>query len=97
MRASSPRPHPALLEKKEPTVSGSEGSYTVNDASKVACGNVPAANATVRSSTRRRCPSDLLNQGAAQDPVGPGVPPTGRRGPRCGRRCDGPLEAVALR
>jgi uncharacterized surface protein with fasciclin (FAS1) repeats len=40
-------PYPTLLDKKELTVSGSEGSYTVNDASKVVCGNVPTANATV--------------------------------------------------
>lgn len=35
------------LEKSELTTAGSNMSYTVNDASKVVCGNVPTANATV--------------------------------------------------
>ncbi|WP_405660752.1 fasciclin domain-containing protein [Streptomyces sp. NBC_01166] len=35
------------LAKTELTTSGSETSYTVNDSSKVVCGNVPTANATV--------------------------------------------------
>ncbi|MFC8534182.1 fasciclin domain-containing protein [Streptomyces sp. NPDC057249] len=35
------------LEKGELTTSGSDMTYTVNDASKVVCGNVPTANATV--------------------------------------------------
>ncbi|WP_406289160.1 fasciclin domain-containing protein [Streptomyces sp. NBC_00209] len=35
------------LEKGELTTSGSDMTYTVNDSSKVVCGNVPTANATV--------------------------------------------------
>ncbi|WLQ32866.1 fasciclin domain-containing protein [Streptomyces castrisilvae] len=35
------------LEKEELTTAGSGTEYTVNDASKVVCGNVPTANATV--------------------------------------------------
>ncbi|WP_405402441.1 fasciclin domain-containing protein [Streptomyces sp. NBC_01104] len=35
------------LEKSELTTSGSDMTYTVNDSSKVVCGNVPTANATV--------------------------------------------------
>lgn len=35
------------LEKSELTTSGSDMSYTVNDSSKVVCGNVQTANATV--------------------------------------------------
>ncbi|THA34915.1 fasciclin domain-containing protein [Streptomyces sp. A1277] len=35
------------LEKEELTTSGSDMAYTVNDSSKVVCGNVPTANATV--------------------------------------------------
>ncbi|MEU2246270.1 fasciclin domain-containing protein [Streptomyces sp. NPDC019224] len=35
------------LEKSELTTSGSGTTYTVNDSSKVVCGNVPTANATV--------------------------------------------------
>lgn len=35
------------LEKEELTTAGSGVEYTVNDASKVVCGNVPTANATV--------------------------------------------------
>ncbi|MCX4773672.1 Immunogenic protein MPT70 precursor [Streptomyces sp. ADI92-24] len=35
------------LEKGKLTTSGSDMSYTVNDSSKVVCGNVPTANATV--------------------------------------------------
>ncbi|MEU0304167.1 fasciclin domain-containing protein [Streptomyces sp. NPDC006175] len=35
------------LAKTKLTTSGSEMSYTVNDSSKVVCGNVPTANATV--------------------------------------------------
>ena len=35
------------LEKSMLTTSGSGESYTVNDSSKVVCGNVPTANATV--------------------------------------------------
>jgi len=35
------------LAKTKLTTSGSEMSYTVNDHSKVVCGNVPTANATV--------------------------------------------------
>ncbi|TRV72841.1 fasciclin domain-containing protein [Streptomyces sp. 130] len=35
------------LEKEELTTSGSDTTYTVNDSSKVVCGNVPTANATV--------------------------------------------------
>jgi len=35
------------LEKSELTTSGSDMAYTVNDASKVVCGNVRTANATV--------------------------------------------------
>ncbi|MFF2326258.1 MULTISPECIES: fasciclin domain-containing protein [unclassified Streptomyces] len=37
----------ATLEKDELTTAGSGTAYTVNDASKVVCGNVPTANATV--------------------------------------------------
>ncbi|MFC8270972.1 fasciclin domain-containing protein [Streptomyces sp. NPDC057271] len=35
------------LQKSKLTTSGSGESYTVNDSSKVVCGNVPTANATV--------------------------------------------------
>ncbi|MFI6938500.1 fasciclin domain-containing protein [Streptomyces sp. NPDC050418] len=35
------------LEKSKLTTSGSGENYTVNDSSKVVCGNVPTANATV--------------------------------------------------
>lgn len=35
------------LEKSKLTTSGSDMAYTVNDSSKVVCGNVPTANATV--------------------------------------------------
>ncbi|MFB8089207.1 fasciclin domain-containing protein [Streptomyces sp. NPDC055992] len=35
------------LEKGELTTAGSDMTYTVNDSSKVVCGNVPTANATV--------------------------------------------------
>ncbi|WP_299537709.1 fasciclin domain-containing protein [uncultured Streptomyces sp.] len=35
------------LEKSEVTTAGSDMAYTVNDSSKVVCGNVPTANATV--------------------------------------------------
>lgn len=35
------------LEKSQLTTSGSDMTYTVNDSSKVVCGNVPTANATV--------------------------------------------------
>jgi uncharacterized surface protein with fasciclin (FAS1) repeats len=35
------------LAKSELTTSGSDLAYTVNDTSKVVCGNVPTANATV--------------------------------------------------
>ncbi|MCX5314176.1 fasciclin domain-containing protein [Streptomyces sp. NBC_00154] len=37
----------ATLAKSELTTSGSDMAYTVNDTSKVVCGNVPTANATV--------------------------------------------------
>ncbi|MGW3739237.1 fasciclin domain-containing protein [Streptomyces sp. NPDC005146] len=37
----------ATLAKSELTTSGSDLAYTVNDTSKVVCGNVPTANATV--------------------------------------------------
>ncbi|MFF3058856.1 fasciclin domain-containing protein [Streptomyces sp. NPDC057909] len=37
----------ATLAKSELTTSGSDTAYTVNDTSKVVCGNVPTANATV--------------------------------------------------
>ncbi|MFE2091246.1 fasciclin domain-containing protein [Streptomyces sp. NPDC059460] len=37
----------ATLEKGKLTTSGSGMTYTVNDSSKVVCGNVPTANATV--------------------------------------------------
>ncbi|MFF0287354.1 fasciclin domain-containing protein [Streptomyces sp. NPDC005262] len=37
----------ATLAKSELTTSGSDMAYTVNDSSKVVCGNVPTANATV--------------------------------------------------
>ncbi|MGW5271817.1 fasciclin domain-containing protein [Streptomyces sp. NPDC004044] len=37
----------ATLAKNELTTSGSDMAYTVNDTSKVVCGNVPTANATV--------------------------------------------------
>ncbi len=35
------------LEKSKLTTAGSGTEYTVNDSSKVVCGNVPTANATV--------------------------------------------------
>lgn len=37
----------ATPAKSELTTSGSDLAYTVNDTSKVVCGNVPTANATV--------------------------------------------------